>query len=267
MDHEREKLIELHPDFDWAPLGEQWWRAAGSDFHARERQIRFAAAYFNGGGGVSLTEAARRAGYTDNSHDGSGMRGIGSRVAKTEPVKKLLDLAAAASDGSVKAAPINESEIDQHLTSMIRNGDATTKLRAISEWNKKQEIARREREAAAELSLEQQVIQFLELLPESGPLIAADCYFAQHRTLQGLPYLKELAPIIARSFPDVWARFRSKVRTHAVGEFDDLARGAVIPVSQIVERAKTQMHVSEEPAPAEAEKELDVGHTMNGSAQ
>src|SRR5262249_40957872 len=110
--------------FNWGPLGEAWWRAAGETVGATELQTKFACSRHQGS---SATAAARAAGYARSP---GRIRELASRTAKTEPVRELLALAAAEGKPGGQA-PVDGDEARAILSEMIRGNDPGLRIRSI----------------------------------------------------------------------------------------------------------------------------------------
>ena len=54
------------------------------------------------------------------------------------------------------------------------------------------------------------------------------------KTVFGMPFLSQLAPLLRRDFPRAWERYRAAIRAPShLAEIDALANGPVIPIERI----------------------------------
>jgi hypothetical protein len=218
-------------DFDWNPLGEAWWRDTARQLGASDKQTRFAASKFRG---TSNTRAAEEAGYTASTEN--GLRTTGYRLARANIIERLLAFAAgegAGSDGSVDRA-----ESRRILSSLARGSDPSVRIRAIEQLGKFDEADRQAQAAKEEPDMESLARTMLETCPEYGPVILADGVFAESGQVWGLPFLKELAPILKRDFPMAWEKYRAAMgQAEWRTEFEKLSSGPLLTIEQIL-----QMH-------------------------
>jgi hypothetical protein len=128
--------------FEWGPLGPDWWAENGRACRATELQIRFACARHQG---AQKNRAAELAGY---SGDADQLRSAGSRADGTTAVEDLLALAAATAAG-VADDPVTIHEAKRKVGKLVRSPDPTVALKA-SELFVKLEVAERQRGEAPE---------------------------------------------------------------------------------------------------------------------
>lgn len=204
--------------FDWSPLGPDRWQEIARELGATDRQLKFAAARFRG---CSATEAARQAGVTANSP--VALRGAAHSMSRTNIVMKLLLLAGGEADGDV--GNVNRHEARQILSRLARGSDPTVRIRALETLAKLDE-ADRVSQAAPEMTLAHAVRELLSTSPDYGPIVLAEAFFKESGTVFGMPYLKELAPILKRNFPPAWERYRMAIKHEQHrAEFDALGDG------------------------------------------
>jgi hypothetical protein len=115
-------------DFDWSPLGEEFWRNAGETAKATPVQVRFACLLHN-----TMKASAALAGYKGTSDQ---MKQHGSRAAQTVAVKTMLAMAVGEDGGDKVSEYVDRDEARKILSALARRGDATTKLRAVEQINK-----------------------------------------------------------------------------------------------------------------------------------
>jgi hypothetical protein len=73
------------------------------------------------------------------------------------------------------------------------------------------------------------------------------------KTLWGLPYLRELAPLLKRDYPKAWEKYRESVQDpEHVREFDALADGPPVSVEQILAREEAAAKLPHEEVSEEA---------------
>jgi hypothetical protein len=218
----------LSDDFDWNPLGEAWWRDTARQLGASDKQTKFAAAKHRG---CSNTEAARQAGYEASTE--SGLRTTGYRLARANIIEKLL--AFAAGEGVGSEGNVDRQEARRILSSLARGSDPSVRIRAVEQLARFDEADRQQRLAQQEPEPKEVAANILRACPYMGPGIIADCYLAEAGTPWGIPYLKELAPILARDFSKLWLHLRECIKepTH-IADFDALASAPVLTVDQII---------------------------------
>lgn len=247
--------------FDWQPLGESWWREAGRTFGASSLQIKFACAKHRG---CRNTQAAREAGYSDS--DGS-IKQTAYRTFRTNAVTNLLSLATAERAGV--DGTVNGRESKNILSRLARGADPSIRIRAI-EALAKMEDAERQARAAGGPSHDPAdgAALILQASPEYGPVIVADIYFKTHSSLWGMPYLEVLAPLLARDFPDAWARYRGGEKGRSIPELDKLAGGEVVPLAEIIAKAtKTTSKANGQHAGADDRAKPDLEATVHAGAE
>jgi hypothetical protein len=101
-------------NFDYGPLGRDWWLEAGETTKATDTQIRFACARHMG---ATRTRAAELAGYS--SSDPQGLRTAGSRADDTKSVEEMLVMASAASVGATDD-PFTVAQARQKIGRMVK---------------------------------------------------------------------------------------------------------------------------------------------------
>lgn len=152
-------------EFDWgADLGEQWFLDAGKSIGCDLRQIKFAAAKHRG---CSNAESARQAGYSIGS-DGSGAKSEGYRVARSNKVVALIQMANAES-GMGPDGCVDGPERKRILSTLARNSDPLVRIRSIEQLEK---IDQRENEARAAKGESSDPIMSLKDLAQTNPLAA-----------------------------------------------------------------------------------------------
>jgi hypothetical protein len=212
----------------WAPIGEQKWRELAEGSNASELQLKFAAARF---GGMNASAAAKAAGY---SGDKDAIRRAGYSALRSTAVQALLELAAI---NAPLDAKITEKEIDAKLARLIRSGDPLVMLKA-TELHQKRETARAA-ELTAEKSDDDYRMQGAEI---AGRLVcgapsglgAAVCLaydFQIRGDITDFPFLKEVAPVVSKKFPEEWQRWRSPFeKPHLANQLRALDEAAAGPL-------------------------------------
>jgi hypothetical protein len=195
--------------FDWNPLGEAWWRDAARQLGASDKQTMFAAAKFRG---CSNTQAAKEARYTATTD--AGLRTTGYRLARANIIERLL--AFAAGEGGGADGSVTRDEGRRILSSLARGSDPSVRIRAIEQLAKFDEADRHQRPATS-LEPREISIEILREIPRYGPGILADTHFDFTGQLFGMPFLKELAPLLRRDFPIMAALSRRRAGEAAPG--------------------------------------------------
>jgi hypothetical protein len=197
--------------------------------------------------GLSQTEAAFRAGYA-GERSGAQLRSTASSVAQAKPVQALLALAESRGLG-VPNAPGDREELLRILWSHARSKDKQTSVRAAVELDR---IGKEEREghdgqtqeAALRdiLARKYGAILFslvvLEIVEERGPRFS----------LTGaVPWLKEVAPLLAQAFPEFWQRIRSGLDSDCQRDADAMASGPVVPLDQLFAKPNGKSNAADQP--------------------
>jgi hypothetical protein len=191
----------------WAPLGEAKWKELAEGSNASELQLKFAAARF---GGMNASAAAKAAGY---SGDKDAIRRAGYSALRSTAVQALLELAAI---NAPLDARITEKEIDAKLARLIRSGDPLTMLKA-TELHQKREAARAAELATAkeepEITQSQFYAHLISALPSdgAGAALAVGFHVSGKKLprIAWFPFLKEVAPVVSRKYPENWQRWRA----------------------------------------------------------
>ncbi len=224
--------------FDWGSLGEARWRELGEAAGASELQLRFAALRF---GGATATGAAKGAGYAGTRET---IRRAGYDALRSTAVQNLLELAAI---NAPEDAKISEKEIDAKLAKLVRSPDANVSLKAIEGYSKR-EAARKEREADEQWNdRDALLVEFLEGFGDSRGAVVASLwgwYSAKAPKSEILyfiePILRDLAPIVAADFPDVWRRLVADEPDDRRADFAKLAERPRKSIPEIIAEAKAR---------------------------
>jgi len=195
--------LQQRDPFSWGELGEKFWRQANETVRATERQLKFAAALYQGAG--SYTAAARLAGYTERGKDDVGFRTTASRAAQTDAVKELLALANAEKPGR-GAGAVDGAEIDREIDRMIRGRDPAAKIKGIELWNRREERrAELGRRPDDDGFSEDRLVRDFLLMPNGGPAIV-QILTGQGKFIGNFPLLLDVARACQRDDPALWAR-------------------------------------------------------------
>ena len=208
---------------------------------ATEKQTRFAEGML---AGLSQTEAAFRAGYAGD-RNGVQLRSTASSVAQAKPVLALLALAESRGMG-VPNAPGDREELRRILWAHARSKDKQTSIRAAVELDR---IEQEDREGRAELSgvdvlreilgfkygVGYAALMYLAAVEKHGPRIDL---------AGGIPLFRELAPAIAREFPDLWVRIRKGLEPETQAVADAMAAAAVVPIDQFAAKPTITIEMS-----------------------
>jgi hypothetical protein len=109
-------------------------------------------------------------------------------------------------------------------------------------------LNRLEREEAAinadksEESLEENLAVIIATIPESaaGAFLAMSHFNSTCGNLINFPFLRECAPIIAKTYPAEWARWRSKAREDWRSYLDEMANGPVLESDELSHAVKAR---------------------------
>jgi hypothetical protein len=226
-------------DFDWSPLGRDFWIAVGLQYGASAKQAKFAAAKFRG---CSNTESARLAGYSDAGE--SGLRTAGHRQQKSNIVQLLLRTAADANGGGDDGT-VTRDEARRILSGLARGSDPRVRISAIEQIGKMNTADRAERKNSDLQEPDDIAAEILSASGNYGPVIVGDAYFSEHGTIWGCPFLKELAPILVRDFPKSWQCYRATIKDALhLAEFDALANGPIVAIAEVAARHQAKARIS-----------------------
>lgn len=206
-------------DFDYGQLTKDWWYETGKTIGASDKAIKFSAAKFRG---ASNTVAAREAGYGGTNE--SGARTEGYRLYRSNKVTQLLSLAAAEAGGGIDGC-VQPQEAKQILSHLARGSDPSVRIKALEAINKmhdrEQELVRNQPEE----SLEQTLGHIIIAVPYqgAGAFLSLSSFVSNGGFICSYPYLSEVAPTIARYFPDWWQKQRIKEKAQWVWDFLDKA--------------------------------------------
>lgn len=134
-------MSEAESNFDWSPLGEEWWAEAKATCGGTWEQARFACGRHSRH--LTMAQAAREAGYAG---DDDSIRQAGSRAAKTTAVMAMLAMAAAESGGG-DDGNVSRAEAKNILSRLARNSDPNVRMKAIDSLGKLETQEQEERAA------------------------------------------------------------------------------------------------------------------------
>jgi hypothetical protein len=220
-------MEQTQTEFDWSPLGKDWWLDTAKQLGANLRQAKFSCAKTRG---CSNAEAARQAGYGGGNDVNA--RTTGYRLSRSNMVGRLLALASGA--GSGYDGSVDRDEARRILSNLARGSDPSIRVRAIEQLSKFDEADRVQQAAREEPSMEDAAREMLEYSPEYGALVFADTYFKETGSIWGLPFLKELAPVLKNQFPLAWERYRAATRTEWRAEFEKLSDAPPLTIEEIL---------------------------------
>jgi hypothetical protein len=229
--------------FDWGELGYDWWIKTAAGVGATERHARFAAVKHRGG---SNTEAARLSGFGGGS-DGS-VRSEGYRLFRSNKIMQLLALASAEA-GSGYDGTLTSAESRQILTHLARGSDPAIRIKAIESLAKIEQSERAGNAAikttweddaramlAARNGLGHCAMAFLGVVEEYGPRLQ----------LSGIPLFAQLAPGIAREYPELWSKLCALLDDDSRADADKMAAAAVTPIEQLAVKPSEVIPIVEE---------------------
>jgi hypothetical protein len=240
--------------FQWPDDPNQdFWEITGAGLGLSTDAIRFAAALFMLGGADARknSQAAKLASLDwDRVHS--------FRVARSVGVRKLLSEAARIKSG--RLPPLTEADIDRKIDDLIRCPDAQTVARGIELRERRKENLRRREAAAAEAAddPDANLRNLICALPESGlgAALALGCFFHGTANIVNFPHIKLVAPLVSRTHPVEWARWREKHEPHWHSVIDEWAAGPVLSGDQIV--AALTVDVPTKPKPINSVETADA---------
>jgi hypothetical protein len=216
-------------DFDWGELPREWWIQTAVECGATEKHAKFAAAKHRG---ATNSDAARKAGFGGGSE--ASVRSEGYRLARSNKINQLLALATAEAGGGYDGT-LTRAESKQILTSLARGSDPALRIKAIESLGK---IEDGERGAASEAAddPDENLRNLICSLPESGlgAALALGCFFHGTGNIINFPHIRLVAPMVAKTHPVEWARWRKKHEPHWHSVIDEWAAGPVLSGEQIV---------------------------------
>jgi hypothetical protein len=162
--------FEQQGEFDWSPLGRDWWTEAAGQLGATQRQAKFAAAKFRN---CTATDAARQAGFANSSP--GALKSSGYRLARSNMIVNLLALAAAESGGGPNGN-VDGKEVRQILSQLARRSDPNVKIRACEAIAKLDQADRAERVARKEMSPDDIALEIMRCSPAYAPIILSDSF-------------------------------------------------------------------------------------------
>jgi hypothetical protein len=178
-----------------------WFQLTGTELGLEPDQIKFAAALISLGGPDSRNNsiAARTAGMELS-------RTQAFRLARSVKVRKLIDHAEQIKAG--KRKPLTEEQIDERVDKMCMSPsdrDAATGIKLRDERK-----AARVQASSQETTLEQDLAAIIAAVPESGAgaFIAMSAFNSTFKNVVNFPFLKECAPVVAKTYPKEWAAWR-----------------------------------------------------------
>jgi hypothetical protein len=217
-------------DFDWSPLGREFWLDTGKQLGASERQIKFAASKYRG---TSNTRAAEESGYEASTE--GGLRSTGYRLFRANVIQKLLAFASAESGGTGPDGSVDRAEARRILSSLARGSDPSVRIRSIEQLAKFDEADRQQRSSEVVPDPRAVAEEILRACPTMGAAVLADCHLGEAGKPWGMPFLKELSPIIRKDFPALWDRMRESITDQVQRlEFEAYANGPVLPIDAII---------------------------------
>jgi len=240
-------------NFDWGQLTKDWWLETARTIGATERHAKFSAAKFRG---ATNTLAAKEAGYSANATNPGSVRSEGYRLFRSNKVTQLLSLAAAEAGGGIDGSVLPQ-EAKQILSHLARGSDPSVRIKALEALNKmhdrEQELIRNQPEE----SLEQTLGHIVVAVPYQafGAFLSLSSFVSNGGFIGSYPYLTEVAPAIARYYPDFWQKLRIKEKQQWVWDFlDKAASGPVLDDDDLVAVVKRKMPtaVITKPKPSEA---------------
>lgn len=170
-------------------------------------QLKFGVARFQG---ASQTAAARAAGYQGND---DALRRAGYAACRSTGVQNLLELAAV---NAPATAAITDTEINAKIAKLVRSSDSNVSLKAMDLHAKRQAAKAAElaaKEDDGDVDPDQADADLICAIPVGG-IGAAICLGLHYNRGVGriahFTFLKEVAPLVSRKFPENWQRWRAR---------------------------------------------------------
>jgi hypothetical protein len=193
-------MSEQQSEFDWSPLGEEWWTETATTCGGSDLQARLACCLHQG---KTKSLSARLAGY---SGDDESIRQAGSRGAKTTAVMNMMALAKAES-GSGSDGTVGTAEAKQILSRLARGSDPGVRIKAIESLNKIEQTERAANQQEDTGDPADTARAIICAAPTYGPMLAAGMWFDAYRELESFPFLRQVAPLLKDKFPEEWSRW------------------------------------------------------------
>jgi len=122
--------MDSEDQFDWGPLGEEYWRDLQAKTKASDEQTMFACCKHQGATNVG---AARLAGYAG---DDDTLRQAGYRAFKSNKVQAILAIAETEDTNAPIAGVMSKADRALRLSQLSKSPDPTLSIRAIESLNK-----------------------------------------------------------------------------------------------------------------------------------
>jgi hypothetical protein len=217
---------------------QSWFEMRGAELELEPAQIRFAVALLLCGGPDSRnnTIAARTAGLDLD-------RTQAFRLARSVKVRKLINEAEQTRKGERR--PLTEDEIDGRIDRMIASPHDLAAAKGI-ELRDKRKTQREERERAVEHEhlphgeLHRRLI--CAIPARLGPALGLGHYFEDHGNLTSFPWIKQVAPFVAQTFPTEWNRWRDKHDESEKAILDTFAAGPFLAGDDLVAALGGKVH-------------------------
>jgi hypothetical protein len=193
--------------------------------------------------GMSQTEAGF--GVYSGARDSSQLRSAASSASREKPVQALLALAESHGLGTPNA-PGDRDELRRILWSHARSRDKQSSIRAAVELER---LDKEELDGKADMTPEELVREMLSYAGGTG--IVASLYWGTiekrgpRLKLGGLPLFPELAPTIAKDFPDLWAKIVLRMDDDTRADALAMAAGTPVSVESLAVQRKEPARASE----------------------
>jgi hypothetical protein len=213
-----------------------WWEVRGTELGLEPDQIKFAAALVTLGGPDSRSNsmAASLAGM-DLSRTAS------FRLARSVKVRKIIDEAEQTRKGERK--PLTDDEIDARIDKMIASPNDLAAAKGI-ELRERRKATRKEeleRQDARELTLSDPDFyrNVICSLPTGNfPAMILGSIFRRKGSVTDFPWLREIAPMVQKRFPEDWARWRERADQTGKVVMDTAASGPLLEGDALVAALK-----------------------------
>jgi hypothetical protein len=241
-------------DFDWGELGAGFWLDAAKSIGATERHAKFACSKHNG---KTNTQAARDAGYGVGGTNPGSVRSEGYRLFRSNKITQLLSLAAAEAGGGIDGC-VTPQEAKQILSHLARGSDPSIRVKALESLAKMQDREQELIRNQPEETLEQTLGHIIVAVPYQafGAFMSLSSFISGGGFLGSFPFLSEVAPAIARYYPDQWQKWRIREKQQWVLDFlDKAASGPVLDDDELVAVVKRKIPtavIAKPPKPTEA---------------
>ena len=169
-------------------------------------------------------------------------RSEGYRVARSNKVNQLLALAAAEAGGGYDGT-LSKPEARSILTAMARGSNPQVRIKSIELLNKLEREEAEINNAKTEETLEETLAAIIAAVRESavGAFLAMSAFHSSAGNLVNFPFIRQCAPVVAKTYPAEWAHWRSKHREDWRSFLDEMAKGPLLEGDELNRAVKAKV--------------------------